>query len=58
MTTTPRPAAPVLIAGVLGCATMALLQRLDAEYATTDTLAKPTVAAMYATYGAHSAALV
>jgi protein-S-isoprenylcysteine O-methyltransferase Ste14 len=34
-----------------------VLRRMEAEYAETDTLSKPTVAAMYAAYGAHIAAL-
>lgn len=55
--TTNRLVVPALAAGVLGAGTTAVLRRMEAEYSTEDTLTTPTVAAMYATYTAHAAAL-
>lgn len=52
-----RFAVPALAAGALGAVTTAVLRRMEAEYRSQDTLAKPTVAAMYVTYTAHAAAL-
>lgn len=55
--TTNRRAVPVLAAGVLGAVTTVVLRRMETEYSRQDTLTKPTVAAMYATYTAHAAVL-
>lgn len=52
-----RPLLRALLVSMLGCAATGVLRRMEHEYARTDTLSPPTVAVMYATYGAHSAAL-
>ncbi len=54
---TNRFTAPAFTAGVLGTATWAVLRRMEIEYSRQDTLSKPTVTAMYATYTAHAALL-
>ncbi|OLT24104.1 hypothetical protein BJF79_45385 [Actinomadura sp. CNU-125] len=48
---------PALVAGALAGVTAAVLRRMQHQYAERDTLTGGTVAAMYATYGAHAAAL-
>nr|WP_239537093.1 phosphatidylethanolamine N-methyltransferase family protein [Arthrobacter roseus] len=57
MTKVGRRLVPALLAGTLGCAAIGVLRRMEREYDSTDTLSSTTVAVMYATYGAHGAAL-
>lgn len=53
----PQFLVPACTAAVLGGVTAAVLRRMEHEYADRDTLSPRTVAAMYATYGAHAGAL-
>ena len=48
---------PALLAGALGASTVAVLRRMEDEYANDDTLSRGTTVAMYATYSAYLAAL-
>jgi hypothetical protein len=48
---------PALLAGALGASTVAVLRRMEDEYANGDTLSRGTVVAMYAAYSAYVAAL-
>jgi len=57
MSTKRKAIVPALVAGGLTAITVALLRRMEDEYADQDTLTTRTVSAMYATYCLHTTAL-
>jgi hypothetical protein len=50
-------APPLAASAVLASTTTAVLRRMERDYATTDTLSRRTVAAIYAVYAAHVIAI-